>query len=126
MKINLSRFFRVTGIVLAVIAAGLVMTAVHSANEAGWLSLGQQQAMDLSWLVQPGTPLSAVLTGVLGIQPYPVWVEVIAYLVYLVPMLVVLLVPQRRKPNPSAAVVVEPETVVEPRSDVERQQLVRP
>ena len=125
VKINLSRFFRVTGIVLAVIAAGLVMTAVHTANEAGWLSFGQQQAMDLSWLVLPGTPISAILTGVLGIQPYPVWVEVIAYLVYLVPMLAVLLVPQRRKPSAAAAVAAEPDDVVAVRSDVERQQLVR-
>ena len=88
MHINLSRFFRITGIVLVVIAAGLVMTAVHTANEAGWLNFGQTQAFDLSWLVRPGTPLSSFVTGVFGIQPYPVWIEVIAWLAYLVPMLV--------------------------------------
>ena len=47
------------------------MTAFQTANEAGWLNLGQAQAFDLSWLVRPGTPLSSLLTGVLGIQPYP-------------------------------------------------------
>ena len=78
LRINLSRFFRVTGIVLVVIAAGLVMTAVHTANEAGWINFGQTQAFDLSWLVRPGTPLESFVTGVLGIQPYPVWIEVIA------------------------------------------------
>ncbi len=88
VRINLSRFFRITGIVLVVIAAGLVMTAVHTANEAGWINFGQTQAFDLSWLVRPGTPLESFVTGVLGIQPYPVWIEVIAYLAYLVPMLV--------------------------------------
>jgi len=72
VHINLARFFRVTGIVLVVIAAGLVMTAVHTANEAGWLTAGQTQALDLAWLVRPGTPLSSFVTGVLGIQPYPV------------------------------------------------------
>ncbi len=95
VQINLSRFFRVTGLVLVVIAAGLVMTAVHTANEAGWLNFGQTQAFDLSWLVRPGTPVSSFVTGVLGIQPYPVWIEVIAYLLYLVPMLVILCWPQR-------------------------------
>jgi high-affinity iron transporter len=30
--------------------------------------------------------VSALFTGVLGIQPYPVWIEVIAWLAYLVPM----------------------------------------
>ena len=98
VRINLSRFFRITGIVLVVIAAGLVMTAVHTANEAGWFNFGQNQAFDLSWLVRPGTPLESFVTGVLGIQPYPVWIEVIAYLAYLVPMLVVMSWPQRRRP----------------------------
>jgi hypothetical protein len=72
---------------LAVVAAGLVMTAFHTAYEAGWLTVGQAQAFDLSWLVRPGTPVSSLLTGVLGIQPFPVWIEVIAWLAYLVPML---------------------------------------
>jgi high-affinity iron transporter len=101
VHINLARFFRITGVVLVVIAAGLVMTAVHTANEAGWLSFGQNQAFDLSWLVRPGTPLSSFVTGVLGIQPYPVWVEVFAYLIYLAPMLLVMFWPQRRlRPPP--------------------------
>jgi high-affinity iron transporter len=97
VRINLSRFFRITGIVLVVIAAGLVMTAVHTANEAGWINFGQTQAFDLSWLVRPGTPLESFVTGVLGIQPYPVWIEVIAYVAYLVPMLLVMCWPVRRQ-----------------------------
>jgi high-affinity iron transporter len=102
IRINLSRFFRVTGVVLIVVAAGLVMTAVHTANEAGWLNFGQTQAFDLSWLIHPGTALSAVLTGVLGLQVYPVWIEVAAYLLYLAPMLVLTLWPaRRRQPAPA-------------------------
>src|ERR1700742_264679 len=54
VRINLSRFFRATGLVLVVVAAGLAMTAVHTANEAGWLTFGQTQMFDLSWLVRPG------------------------------------------------------------------------
>ena len=96
VRLNLARFFRVTGLVLVLVAAGLVMTAFHTANEAGWLTIGQAQAFDLSWLVRPGTPFSALLTGVLGIQPYPVWIEVIAWLAYLVPVTVVAAWPSRR------------------------------
>jgi high-affinity iron transporter len=105
VHINLSRFFRITGIVLVVIAAGLVMTAVHTANEAGWLTVGQAQAFDLSWLVRPGTPLSSFVTGVLGIQPYPVWIEVLAYLAYLVPMLILMTWPPRRPARPTVPAV---------------------
>jgi high-affinity iron transporter len=97
VQLNLARFFRVTGLVLVVVAAGLVMTALHTASEAGWLSAGQAQAFDLSWLVRPGTPVSSLLTGVLGIQPYPAWIEVIAWLAYLVPMVVLVTWPTRRE-----------------------------
>ena len=97
VRLNLSRFFRVTGLVLVVIAAGLVMTAFHTANEAGWLTAGQAQAFDLSWLVRPGTPVSSLFTGVLGIQPFPAWIEVAAWLAYLVPMALLVAWPARRQ-----------------------------
>ena len=32
------RFFRITGVVLVLVAAGLVSSAVHTAHEAGWLT----------------------------------------------------------------------------------------
>lgn len=104
VKLNLARFFRATGLVLVVVAAGLVMTAFHTASEAGWLTVGQAQAFDLSWLVRPGTPVSSLLTGVLGIQPFPLWIEVIAWLAYLVPMLLLVAWPSgpAKKPRPVA------------------------
>ena len=103
VRLNLARFFKITGMVLVLVAAGLVMTAFHTANEAGWLTGGQGQALDLSWLVRPGTPVSSLLTGVLGIQPYPAWIEVIAWLAYLVPMAVIVAWPSgRRRPSPAA------------------------
>src|SRR5207245_9999960 len=68
VKLNLARFFRVTGLVLVVVAAGLVMTAFHTAYEAGWLTVGQTQAFDLSWLVRSGTRVRSVLAGGLWSQ----------------------------------------------------------
>ena len=35
------KFFRATGLVLVLVAAGLVVTALHTAHEAGWLTFGQ-------------------------------------------------------------------------------------
>lgn len=98
VKLNLTRFFRVTGVVLVFVAAGLVASALHTAHEAGWLNLGQGQALDLDWLVVPGTWTSSLLTGMLGLQPSPTVVEVAGYLVYAVPMLLLLLWPQRWRP----------------------------
>ena len=97
VKINLSKFFRTTGVVLVVVAAGLVMTAFHTAHEAGWINSGQDQLFDISWLVRNGSVQASLITGVLGIQSKPTVVEVIAYLVYLVPVLVYIAWPPGRR-----------------------------
>ena len=96
VRLNLARFFRVTAVALVLVAAGLVMSAVHTAHEAGWLYSLQSRAVDLRWLVQPGTVSSSLLTGVLGLQPQPTVGEAVLWVVYLVPMLVIVLWPVRR------------------------------
>ena len=65
------------------VAAGLLATAFHTAHEAGWLNAGQATALDLTWLVRPGTILAAVLTGVLGLQAQPTVIEAAVWLLYL-------------------------------------------
>jgi high-affinity iron transporter len=89
VRINISRFFRATGVVLAVVAAGLVMSALHTAHEAGWLDLGQEGTFSLRWLAAPGSVQASLLTGVLGIQPGPALVEVIGWLVYVIPVIAI-------------------------------------
>jgi high-affinity iron transporter len=101
VRLNLAKFFRATGVVLVVVAAGLVMTALHTAHEAGWLLFGQTQALDLSGAVRPGSVQASLLTGVLGIQPKPVVIELIGWLAYLVPLLAYLFVPARQRPGTS-------------------------
>ena len=41
--------------VLVLVAAGLVASSLHTAAEAGWVVGGQQQALDLSAIIRPGT-----------------------------------------------------------------------
>jgi high-affinity iron transporter len=95
VRINLTRFFRVTGIVLVFVAAGLLASAAHTAHEAGWINSFQGQALDLTWLVQPGTISGSLLTGMLGLQPTPTQIEVAVYLLYAVPMALYVLWPDR-------------------------------
>ncbi len=96
VRLNLARFFRFTGFVLVLVAAGLFAGAMHTAHEAGWLTAGQDQALDLSWLVVPGTWTASLLTGMLGVQPRPTVIEVGAYLLYAIPMGIFVLWPHRR------------------------------
>lgn len=104
MKLNLERFFRITSAFLVLVAAGLLATAAHTASEATWLNTLQDPALDLSWLVVPGTVTSSLLTGMLGLQPRPTDIEVLVYLLYAVPMLAFVLWP-RRGSAPAAGAV---------------------
>jgi high-affinity iron transporter len=99
VKLNLTRFFRVTGVVLVFVAAGLVASALHTAHEAGWLQAGQEHAFSLDWLVVPGTWTASLLTGMLGLQPFPALIEVAGYAIYALPMLLFLLLPDRLRPR---------------------------
>jgi iron uptake system component EfeO len=80
--------------VLALVAAGLVASAIHTAHEAAWLNSLQAQALDLSWLVRQGSVSSSLITGVFGIQPQPTVGETLGFLLYAVPMLVYVLWPR--------------------------------
>lgn len=102
VSINLSRFFRLTAAVLVLVAAGLLATTMHTAWEAGWITFGQDQALDLTWLVRPGTVSSALLTGMLGLQPKPTQIEFIAYVLYAVPMLTYVLWPRQARAKRAA------------------------
>lgn len=100
VRLNLARFFRVTGIVLVFVAAGLLMSAAHTAHSAGWLNIGQQQALDLTWLVRPGTVVESLLTGVLGLQPKPTVIELVVWLAYLIPVGLYVAWPGRKPKSP--------------------------
>jgi high-affinity iron transporter len=86
VRLNLSRFFRATGLVLVLVAGGLVVNALHTAHEAGWLNAGQQATLDLSAVVRPGSVQASLLTGMLGVQDHPVLIEVVGWLVYVIPV----------------------------------------
>jgi high-affinity iron transporter len=108
VRIDLGRFFTITAVVLVVVAAGILTTAVHTAHGAGWIAVGQDRLADLSGVVAYGTPVYSIVTGVFGIQPRPTVLEGVVWVVYLVPMLVFVLWPQRRRsaPRPAASAAV--------------------
>src|SRR6185312_1197773 len=85
------------------VAAGLVISALRTAHEAGWLNAGQQPTVNLAWLVAPGTIQSALITGVLGIPADPRRVELAGWLAYLAPVALFLYWPLALRPRPRVA-----------------------
>ena len=104
LHLDIARFFRATAFILVLSAAGLAMTAIQAANAAGWVVFGQSPQFDWSRLAPPGTVLSSIVTGMFGIQPYPVLLDVVVWLAYLIPMLLVVVWP-RPLPVTSSPVV---------------------
>ena len=104
MKLNLGKFFSYTSGFLLLVAAGLVVNTLGTMREAGWLNAGQQRTVDLSWLAPPGSVQGALFTGVLGIPPYPVLIQVVGWFAYLIPMALYLYWPKRHRPDARGAV----------------------
>lgn len=102
LRLDLGRFFRVTGVFLVFIAAGLVMSSLRTAHEAGWIELGQRRIVDLSAVLGTKSIAGAVITGMFGIPADPRLVEVLGWLLYAAPVLVVFLWPARWAPAPAA------------------------
>ena len=96
VSINLVRFFRFTGVVLVLVAGGLIVSALHTGHAAGWIFSLQGEAVDLTWLAPPGSVRASLLAGVLGLQPTLTKGEALSWLVYVVPMTCYVLWPTRK------------------------------
>jgi high-affinity iron transporter len=107
LRVDLHRFFRVTGVVLVLIAAGLLMASLRNAYEGGWLQFGQQQLFDLTRLVPPGSVRASIITGTLGVQPLTTRIEALGWLVYVIPMGFVIAWPTRRSAPAASQPVIQ-------------------
>lgn len=107
LRINLGRFFRITGFVLVLFAGGILVNSIGSFQEAGVLTFLQRPAIDLSWLVVPGTVQASLLSGMLGLQPVPTTVQVVVWLIYVAPMTLYVLWPAGGPRRPSRIVATE-------------------
>ncbi len=104
VRIDLRRFFTITGVVLVFVSAGLVAFAIHEFGEAGLIT-NTGTAFSLGGVLPETSPLGSVLAGLFGYRSEPTPLELAGYLVYLVPVLVVFLFGDRitRLTRPSAA-----------------------
>jgi len=63
IRMNLRSFFRVTGMILIVVAAGLFAYSLHELQEAGWLPILEAHAFDLSASFPDDAGAGAILRG---------------------------------------------------------------
>ena len=85
--LRLQMFFRTTGVLLLLLAAGLLTTGVNKLIGLGYLPPLVPQVWNTAWLVHDGSPLGAVLSALVGYRSRPSLLEVLAFLAYFPPML---------------------------------------
>jgi len=100
LKINLSKFFTWTGAILIVVAAGVLAYGFHDLQEAGILPGLNSLAFDVSGTIEPTSWLGTFLKGIFNFSPATTWLELTAWVLYVVPTLTIFL-RRVRTPRPA-------------------------
>ncbi|KAA5827094.1 iron transporter [Saccharopolyspora hirsuta] len=109
VRIDLSKFFTATGVLLVFVAAGVLAYGLHDLQEAGLLPGLHTLAFDASAYVPPTSWYGALLKGIFNFSPQTTVLEAIAWLGYALVVLPLFLRPHRRavRPAPISSEVTE-------------------
>lgn len=83
-RLNLRRFFQVTGFLLILFAAGLVAHGIHEFNEVGWIPSIVEHVWDMNSIISETSVTGELLKTLFGYNGNPSLTEIIGYFVYLV------------------------------------------
>ena len=98
VKLDLGKFFLVTGGLLVVVAAGVLSYGVHDLQEAGFLPGLTTLAFDVSRQVPPDSWYGTLLRGTINFTSQTTVLQAIAWVAYLVPVLALYFRPQAAAP----------------------------
>lgn len=82
-RINVRLFFRITSILLLLVAAGLLAHGVHEFQEAGFLPVFIEHLWDINPILDEDGPLGSFLKALFGYNGNPSLLETMVYTVYL-------------------------------------------
>ena len=97
VKINLGRFFMITGALLIFVAAGILAYGVHDLQEAGILPGLNTLAFDVSGVIPPDSWYAVLLKGVFNFSPQTTVLQAVVWVLYVAVVLTLFLRPQRAK-----------------------------
>ena len=84
LRINLTKFFAATGVVLIVIASGVLAYGLGDLQEANILPGYAAHAVNLGG-IDAGSWYATLIAGTLNLTPVMTWLQVAGYVLYLVP-----------------------------------------
>ena len=83
VKLNLAQFFKITGALLILVAAGLASHGVHEFQEAGVLPYFASEAWNTAAILNDKTEIGAIIRSVFGYNDNPTHLEAGSYFAYL-------------------------------------------
>ncbi|MGW5238381.1 iron uptake transporter permease EfeU [Monashia sp. NPDC004114] len=107
VKINLGKFFRYTGILLILVAAGILAYGLHDLQEAQFLPGLNTLAFDVSSTVDPGSWYATLLKGIFNFTPATTLLQAIAWVLYVAVVLTLFLRPVKTPPTPRSVAPAE-------------------
>jgi high-affinity iron transporter len=96
IRLDLRRFFQVTGFLLILFAAGLVAHGVHEFNEVGLIPSVIEHVWDINPILNEDATLGSMLKALFGYNGNPSLTEVFAYIAYFVTIFLGLRLSERR------------------------------
>lgn len=103
IRLNLGAFFKWTSLFILLVAAGLAAGAIRAFHEAGLWNHFRDVAFDLSNVLTTHSLTGTLLEGIFGYQETPSVSEVGVWFLYLIPALVLYVMPSRSGSQPSRA-----------------------
>jgi len=83
IRLNLSKFFTVTGVFLIIVAAGVLSYGIHEYQELGWIPGDGSYAWDISSVIAKDSIAGSLLAGTIGFDVNTTWVQLIFWAAYL-------------------------------------------
>jgi high-affinity iron transporter len=108
LHLNLARFFKITGVALIIVTAGVLAYGVHDLQEASILPGIGTLAFDVTRQIPPTSWYGTLLKGIFNFSPDATWLQVVMWVGYLVPAMFLFFGPVRRGPAPAPADVTPP------------------
>ncbi len=84
LRLDLRRFFQVTGFLLILFAAGLVAHGIHEFNEVGWIPAVIEHVWDVNAFVDENSTFGLLLKALFGYNGNPSLTEMLSYVAYFV------------------------------------------
>lgn len=88
LAIQLGPFFKWTGALLIIIAGGVLAYGIHDLQEGGILPGLNNLAFDVSNVFPPASWYAVLLKGIFNFSPQTTWLQAIAWIAYVVPVMV--------------------------------------